>query len=299
MIDIEELRKNANAGDAEAMYWLGKAYAFGDGVDMDPKEALCWLKASADAGYDDAKAVIGDIRHRVNFLYLVIGTFLGWCGMHEFFRGRMYHGLAYLLTCSVAHCWLWIAIAEKGNLPWFPLSVICIIPFFVVGSLVINGKVLLMQKKYKKEKIAVSILLVFGLLMNMFLLYADIMCTRDEWSGKRWKAERRSHEESQKIENQEIAERMYKEIEIKRKEFESERRIAFYDACKRQSTGHNDMRTDYCSYVNGFIYRANKGCLEKIRGNYSEAIKFFTEAIEHYNDAISLGRAIKYHDFGD
>lgn len=297
MIAIEELRKNANAGDAEAMYWLGKAYAFGDGVDMDPKEALYWLKASADAGYDDAKAVIGDIRPRVNFLYLVIGTFLGWCGMHEFFRGRMYHGLAYLLTCSVAHCWLWIAIAEKGKLSWFPLSVICIIPFFVVGSLVINGKVLLMQKKYKKEKIAVSILLVFGLLMNMFLLFADIMCACKEWDDKRRDAERRSHEESQKIENQEIAERMYKEIEIKRKEFESERRIAFYDACKRQSTDDRwDARNRYCSNVNGFIYRANDGCLEKIRGNYSKAIKFFTEAIECYNEAIIYGRHL---DFGD
>ena len=243
--------------------------------------------------------MIGDIRPLVNFLYLVIGAFLGWCGMHEFFRGRMYHGLAYLLTCSVAHCWLWIAIAEKGKLSWFPLSVICIIPFFVVGSLVINGKVLLMQKKYKKEKIAVSILLVFGLLMNMFLLFADIMCACEEWDSKRLDAERRSREESQKIENQEIAERMYKEIAIKRKEFESERRIAFYDACKRQSTGNSDIRNHYCDYVDDFIICANKGCLERLGGNYFEANKSFTKAIEHYNNAISLGRTIKYHDFGD
>ena len=143
MIDIEELRKNANAGDAEAMYWLGKAYAFGDGVDMDPKEALYWLKASADAGYDDAKAVIGDIRPRVNFLYLVIGTFLGWCGMHEFFRGRMYHGLAYLLTCSVAHCWLWIAIAEKGKLPWFP---------FIKSDVCVNNKLSWENENVKPER---------------------------------------------------------------------------------------------------------------------------------------------------
>ena len=43
MSEVEALENKAKNGDAEAMYQLGKAYAFGDGVDMDPKEALYWL----------------------------------------------------------------------------------------------------------------------------------------------------------------------------------------------------------------------------------------------------------------
>lgn len=63
MLEIAELEKKANAGDAEAMYLLGKAYASGDGVDMDQEAALHWLKKAADGGYEMATNIFEENKY--------------------------------------------------------------------------------------------------------------------------------------------------------------------------------------------------------------------------------------------
>lgn len=50
----------AYAGDPEAQYMLGKAYAKGNGFDKDWNEALKWYRKAAENGYVKAQSVLGD-----------------------------------------------------------------------------------------------------------------------------------------------------------------------------------------------------------------------------------------------
>ena len=51
----------ATNGDVEAMFRLGRAYAFGDGVDLNLDKALCWLTNAAQAGHPTAALVLKDV----------------------------------------------------------------------------------------------------------------------------------------------------------------------------------------------------------------------------------------------
>ena len=52
-------RKAAEAGNPNAMAYLGSAYLYGMGVDTDYQQALAWYRKAADAGNAAAMAGIG------------------------------------------------------------------------------------------------------------------------------------------------------------------------------------------------------------------------------------------------
>ena len=61
MSELEELETKANSGDADAMFQLGVAYAFGRGVVINLDEALHWLKKAAWLGHKDAMCVLNEV----------------------------------------------------------------------------------------------------------------------------------------------------------------------------------------------------------------------------------------------
>ena len=57
--EIEELRLQAEQGDASAQYNLGVMYDRGDGVDQDYQEALKWYRLAAKQGNAEAQRDLG------------------------------------------------------------------------------------------------------------------------------------------------------------------------------------------------------------------------------------------------
>ena len=49
-MDIKELEKKAEAGDAEAQYDLGWMYDWGESVKQDYEKAASWYEKAADQG---------------------------------------------------------------------------------------------------------------------------------------------------------------------------------------------------------------------------------------------------------
>lgn len=58
--EIVEVQQKAQAGDASAMYRLGRMYATGSGVEKDYVEAFNWYTRSAKAGNTDAMYALGE-----------------------------------------------------------------------------------------------------------------------------------------------------------------------------------------------------------------------------------------------
>ena len=60
--------KKAEAGDAEAQFYLGFHYYAGDripnGVTQDYKEAVKWLTKAAEQGSEDAKKALEEIKSK-------------------------------------------------------------------------------------------------------------------------------------------------------------------------------------------------------------------------------------------
>ena len=59
-MNIEELKKRAAAGDAEAQYKLGECYYNGDDIKQDDEAAVLWFKESARQGYVPAYRILGE-----------------------------------------------------------------------------------------------------------------------------------------------------------------------------------------------------------------------------------------------
>ena len=57
--DIEKLKRDAEAGDAEAQADLGVCYALGRGVKRDDREAVKWFRKAAEQGYAYAQSMLG------------------------------------------------------------------------------------------------------------------------------------------------------------------------------------------------------------------------------------------------
>ena len=57
---VAETKKNAEAGDAWAQYYLGMMYAKGDGVSKDGAEAVKWFRLAAEQGYANAQFNLGN-----------------------------------------------------------------------------------------------------------------------------------------------------------------------------------------------------------------------------------------------
>lgn len=59
-IEFEAALREAQSGDASAMYRLGRIYATGSGVERDYVEAFNWYKRAAKAGNTDAMYALGE-----------------------------------------------------------------------------------------------------------------------------------------------------------------------------------------------------------------------------------------------
>ena len=56
---FEGFKKNADQGDPDAQYFLGKMYLLGEGIPQDYAEAVRWFRLSADQGHPDAQYNLG------------------------------------------------------------------------------------------------------------------------------------------------------------------------------------------------------------------------------------------------
>jgi TPR repeat protein len=63
-------RKAADQGNAVAQYYLGVAYARGQGVAQDDAQAVFWFRKAAEQGDPDAKAFLND--------FAAQSTVVGW-----------------------------------------------------------------------------------------------------------------------------------------------------------------------------------------------------------------------------
>ncbi len=57
---FDDIRKAAEQGDASAQYYLGRAYARGEGVAKDQVEGVKWLRKAAGQGHRWAQDDLGD-----------------------------------------------------------------------------------------------------------------------------------------------------------------------------------------------------------------------------------------------
>ena len=58
-LQIAELEKRAQAGDANAQFALGQAYDFGNGIPQNEQQACLWYRKSAEQGYPPAQNSLG------------------------------------------------------------------------------------------------------------------------------------------------------------------------------------------------------------------------------------------------
>jgi TPR repeat protein len=61
--NIAFLQREANAGNLEAQYQLGRMYDIGDKLERDPQKAITWYTSAANQGYDEAQ-------YRLALIYL-------------------------------------------------------------------------------------------------------------------------------------------------------------------------------------------------------------------------------------
>ncbi len=59
---FEDVKKMAEAGNAEAQYVLGICYVRGAGVEENERQAIFWLKKAAEQGYEDAHGLLERLR---------------------------------------------------------------------------------------------------------------------------------------------------------------------------------------------------------------------------------------------
>src|SRR5437899_2633314 len=59
--NLAEIRAKADQGDAEAQKKLGAAYARGQGLPQDYKEAAKWYRQAADQGHAGAQTALGEL----------------------------------------------------------------------------------------------------------------------------------------------------------------------------------------------------------------------------------------------
>ena len=59
--EIDEYKKKAEQGDAEAQCSLGDCYRLGLGVEQDYSAAFKWYQLSAEQGYSDAQFCLGTL----------------------------------------------------------------------------------------------------------------------------------------------------------------------------------------------------------------------------------------------
>ncbi|MCH8040063.1 MAG: sel1 repeat family protein [Nitrospinae bacterium] len=75
---MEELRRLADQGDAQAQFELGFRHAHGYGVSRDDQEAAKWYRQAADQGDGDAQHALGSCTMRAKACRKI--TFWPICG---------------------------------------------------------------------------------------------------------------------------------------------------------------------------------------------------------------------------
>ena len=59
---LDDLRRKAEQGDAQAQYELGRAYSIGKGAPKDKAEAAKWYRKAAEQGHAEAQYVMSGLR---------------------------------------------------------------------------------------------------------------------------------------------------------------------------------------------------------------------------------------------
>jgi len=121
---FKEFTPLAEQGHAEAQLFLGKMYMSGEGVLVDPEEAIKWLKASAAQGNADAEFFVGsyyllthrDVAEGTKWLRLSAEQ-----GQQD---AQLVLGKAYLkgdkdLSRDPVQAEMWMQLAAKNNLDFY------------------------------------------------------------------------------------------------------------------------------------------------------------------------------------
>ena len=119
-LDVEQLSKNAIAGDGEAAFALGQAYRVGDRVPLDAKEAARWFLKAAQLGQKRAGAELGLVLYqsgqaRDALPWLTDAATAG-DPRAQYTLGVVYYSGAGVPINSAA-AKLWVSRAAKAGLP--------------------------------------------------------------------------------------------------------------------------------------------------------------------------------------
>ena len=120
---VAETKKNAEAGDAWAQYYLGMMYAEGEGVSKDGAEAVKWFRLAAEQGdawaqyylgmmYAEGEGVSKDGAEAVKWFRLAAEQ--GYANAQFNLGNSYYNGVGVPKDLVQAHVWINIS-AAKGN----------------------------------------------------------------------------------------------------------------------------------------------------------------------------------------
>jgi TPR repeat protein len=119
-IDLKEIKKLAESGDADAQYFLGTKYDQGQGVSQNYSEAVKWYRKAADQGHADAQYLLGTMYIQGQGVRLDYAEAAKWLkkaaekGLTDaqFILGGMYyHGQGVQKNFQAAYVWWSIASA--------------------------------------------------------------------------------------------------------------------------------------------------------------------------------------------
>jgi hypothetical protein len=136
---IEDIKKAAEGGDAEAQYLLGMAYQYGQGVAADPERGAAWLRRAATKGFSRAQFAYGS---------------------------RLYWGWGNIIPNKKEGFEWWLVAAESGN----AAAMLQIGRTYLYGGEGVPGQDLAQAEKYFNQALsagAVEAETLFGLLQGV------------------------------------------------------------------------------------------------------------------------------------
>jgi hypothetical protein len=120
---IEDIKKAAEGGDAEAQYLLGVAYLYGQGVAADPERGTAWMRRAATKGFSRAQFAYGN---------------------------RLYWGWGNTTPNKKEGFEWWLVAAENGN----ATAMLEIGRTYLYGSEGVPGQDLIQAEKYFNQALA-------------------------------------------------------------------------------------------------------------------------------------------------
>lgn len=73
-------------------------------------------------------------------IYILLGLFLGGFGVHEFYRGCMERGWAYLVGNLIGQIWFLAGLIGEGAIYYFPALILVFLPISIIVSLIKNDR---------------------------------------------------------------------------------------------------------------------------------------------------------------